>query len=161
MANLYVAVLLAMAFATPTMAYPQFWAEEYNGGNCFAIPTKRMGCHKAPQPDASTSITVLQAGKPVTQVCAGKSYTVQVTFPNARLAYLTMSAGRMATINKLNQKCTNTFAFTPAAGSKPSTKFTTTATAPAASTWVMSVASATGECAPFQTARASVLVAKC
>lgn len=109
----------------------------------------------------TTTITVLDGGKPVSKVCAGKSYTIQVSFPTARLCYLTLSAGRMLTVNSLNQKCTNTFAFSPATSYKPSTKFTTTATAPAAGTWVMTTASATGACAPYQIGRASVPVAKC
>ena len=51
MARLSVAVLLALAFVAPAVAYPQFWATEDNGGNCLAVPTKGFACHKTPVPD--------------------------------------------------------------------------------------------------------------
>lgn len=160
MAKFIRAVFLALAFVAPALAYPQLWASEV-APNCNAVPTKGYDCHKAPVADRSTTIAVLDGGKPVNKVCAGKSYTIQVSFPQARLCYLTLSGGRMLSLNSLNQKCTNTFVFSPATNNMISTKYTTTATAPAAGTWVMSTSSATGACAPYQIGRASVNVVKC
>ena len=51
MAKLCVAVLVAVALAAPAAAFPQFWAEEFNGGNCLAVPTKGIACHKNPMID--------------------------------------------------------------------------------------------------------------
>jgi hypothetical protein len=57
---------------THTQAFPQFWAQEYNGGNCNALPTRPFKCHQAPQPDSATSIRVTDAaGKAAASVCAG------------------------------------------------------------------------------------------
>jgi hypothetical protein len=99
---------------------------------------------------------VTAASKPLATICSGKSYAVQVKFPEARLAYLTAGAvgsasARIATSNAFNTKCTNTMVFARPTGFTPSTSFSSVVTAPAAAgQWTVAVASATGGCAHYQ-----------
>jgi hypothetical protein len=109
---------------------------------------------------------VTAASKPLTGVCAGKTYAVQVKFPasETRLTYLTAgpvgsAPARIATKNALNTKCSNTMVFATPTGFKPSNSFSSIVTAPAAAgPWTVAVASATGGCAHFQV---TVAAAKC
>jgi hypothetical protein len=112
---------------------------------------------------------ITAASKPLSQICTGKTYSVQVKFPagETRLAYLTAgsvgsSAARIATKNAFNTKCTNTMVFASPTGFKPSNSHSTVVTAPAAAgSWTVAVASATGGCAHFQITRATFTVSKC
>ncbi|KAF8060062.1 hypothetical protein HT031_005001 [Scenedesmus sp. PABB004] len=163
MAKLAAALALVLACAGVASAYPSFWASEY-APSCTAVPTAGKACHKAPMMDARTVVSLVPAagGAPVKTACAGKAYTVKISFPEARLAYLTLSGGAVTVKNALNSaKCPNTFTFAAPTGFSPSRTFSTSAVAPASGSWVVSVASATGGCAPFMITRATVPVARC
>lgn len=54
---------------------------------------------------SATAITILDTdSKPVTKVCASKAYSISVTFPEERLSYVTLNAGKVAEKNAANKK---------------------------------------------------------
>lgn len=171
MAKSALTLLLLVACAASAMAYPSFWPGR--APNCQALPTAGIACHKAPQDDKKSTISLFAAGavtaasKPLAAICAGKTYSVQVKFPEARLAYLTAgsvgaASARIATSNALNTKCPNTMVFAKPTGFSASTSFNSVVTAPAAAgPWTVWVASASGGCAHYQITRATFTVAKC
>lgn len=159
--------VLALALAGSAAAYPIYWADEY-APTCFAVPKAGKDCHKAPQTDRTTGIMLYPAGqssgKPVAKACAGKAYNVMVTFPDRRLAYVALGAGsRVTTSAAAVKRCANSAVFSTSNGFKPSSRFTASGVAPMAvgSKWQVQVVSATGGCAPFMVASASIDIAKC
>lgn len=145
------------------MAYPEFWAEEY-APSCTSVPTKGTHCHKTPKEDKSIGVTATDAsGKVVQTVCGGKPYTIGVNFPEARLSFVTMENGRAdAVANARNKRCaTNGVAFSRKFKDAPSRSVSLKAVSPASGNWIIKVASATGECAPFMTSQASIPVGNC
>ncbi|KAF6264079.1 hypothetical protein COO60DRAFT_1487185 [Scenedesmus sp. NREL 46B-D3] len=166
-------LLLVVACAASATAIPTFWAAR--APNCVALPQQGYARHKAPVDDKKSTISLFPAGtitassKPLTKVCAGKTYAVRVKFPGSetRLAYLTASpvggaSARIATNNASNSKCANALAFAPPTGFTPSNSFSSRVTAPnAAGKWMVAVASATGSSANYQITRATFTVSKC
>eukprot|EP00775_Hariotina_reticulata_P001406 gene1406-1749_t len=148
--NAVLSLVVVLAMTSLTMGYPHYWAEEY-APKCTSLPTGPKDCHKKPEVDKGISVQVLDAGKPTTRICAGKSYTIRVAFPTNRFAFVTLSSGTMAIQTKVNRRCPNTMSFdkTNPATRSPTKMVTTTAVAPKASSWTIGVASATGACAPF------------
>lgn len=54
---------------------------------------------------SATSITVTDLeGNPVKNVCASKTYSIRVDFPEERLAYVSLNAGKVAATNAANKK---------------------------------------------------------
>ncbi|GBF98451.1 hypothetical protein Rsub_11096 [Raphidocelis subcapitata] len=81
-------------------AYPVLWAElpsDERGATAAASdahPSKQEAEHAAPVADSATKFTVTsKAGAPAAKLCPGVTYTVQVDFPESRLAFLTTSVG--------------------------------------------------------------------
>lgn len=111
-----------------------------------------------------TVITVYNypTGQPTTTVCAGKLYYIEATFTDnsKRLAYMTLSAGGMITVNGANNRCRNTMSFDRSLQTvkTAASAFHTVAVAPNATFWTVQVASATGVCTPYLTTAAAVQV---
>ncbi|GBF89310.1 hypothetical protein Rsub_02187 [Raphidocelis subcapitata] len=91
-------LVLLLAGARPGRAFPVAWAarQQARGGACDAHPSRGYGRHPRAEFDPAISFTVLDgSGAPVTAVCPGATYSVQVTFPQPRLAMLTAEAGTL------------------------------------------------------------------
>jgi hypothetical protein len=88
----------------------------------------------------------------------------QVTFPDRRLAYVSLGSGsRVTTSAAAVKRCANSMVFSKQNGFTPSSRFQATGVAPMApnSKWQIQVVSATGGCAPFMVASASIPIGKC
>lgn len=154
-------VLCALLCAQLASAYPSLWASE-SDVKCPDHPKKAEDGHKAPVADSAVKFAVLdKTGKAVTAVCPGAAYTVQVSFPQPRLALLTADAGKFA---KSDAKCPSrqvidrTKSFTPSATQAAELTVPCTLATPL----VLKVTSATGSSGAFQQATSTLPVSpKC
>ena len=112
---------------------------------------------------AGSNGAAVPGAAPVTTPCAGKTYVVQVRFPDARLAYVSLGSGKAAKVgtSTLNAKCPNTLVFSDKTGASYSATQQSTAVAPSSGSWQIGVASATGGCAPFMITTATFTVGRC
>ncbi|KAG1665215.1 hypothetical protein FOA52_002617 [Chlamydomonas sp. UWO 241] len=100
-------VLALLLLAVQVQGYAELWA--VSNRQCTAHPTTAQNRHAAPVQDSATSISISDASGAVTTLCPGATYTLQVSFPSARGALVTVSAGTLSD-NSNAFGCTNRFA---------------------------------------------------
>ncbi|GBF88919.1 hypothetical protein Rsub_01418 [Raphidocelis subcapitata] len=151
------ALVLVLACASHLVsAYPAFFAREELG--CVAHPQKRYRKHGAPVADTVTRfvVTDVTTGKPAASVCPGTAYNVTVSFPEKRLAMLTVSNGNFSEPG--DEECPNRVFFDRSQGFTAQTSHSMPLVVPCkqATPLVLKLTSATDSTAAYQAVDATL-----